>query len=135
MPANFHAKAAPFAQLAFERDAAAEHFNETAGDGQAQARAALLARAGRVDLGERLKQNLLIIRRDTDTGVDHFNLEGGHSCPPITRGFKNPRPKAFKQVIVPDKSGDDLDATALGKFYRIAYEVGQNTHKKSAFRG
>src|SRR5207245_2532631 len=57
-----------------ESDLAAEELRELARDGEAEARAAVLARSRAVGLLERLEDDLLLLGRDADAGVAH--LEG-----------------------------------------------------------
>src|ERR1041384_8538833 len=61
---------APLAGLARDADRPAEQARELSADGQAQAGAAALARVAAVGLLERLENDLLLLCRDADPGVD-----------------------------------------------------------------
>src|SRR5215510_13489139 len=63
------------AHLALDPDLAPVELDELPTQGQSQAGALLLGRAG-PDLTELLEDGFLILRRDADTGVAHRDLDG-----------------------------------------------------------
>src|SRR5690606_40246614 len=64
-------------RFAMEADFAAHEFDQALGDGEAEAGAAELARGRGVRLGEWRKQARLLGFRNADTGVAHFEAQGG----------------------------------------------------------
>ncbi len=63
------------ARLAFQPDASAHQLDQPPADGEAEARAAVLARGGHVGLGERLEQLRRLLLGHADAGVAHGKLE------------------------------------------------------------
>src|SRR3989454_5667786 len=56
---------------AADPDFTAEQASQLAADGKPQARASILAAGGAIGLLERLKNAVLLVRRNPDAGVDH----------------------------------------------------------------
>src|SRR5581483_2127726 len=67
-------ESAALSERALERDSAVEQFSELLRQVQAETRAFIAARGGRIELGERVKEFRLILRLDTAARVAHANL-------------------------------------------------------------
>ena len=63
---------------AAQLDFAAEQVRQFAADGEAEAGAAIFAAGAGIGLLERLEDDLLLLRRNADAGIGHF--EGNHLC-------------------------------------------------------
>ena len=101
-------KRAALARLAFEPDFPAQQFHQARGDGEAEARTAVLARGGTIRLGESLKNQRLFFFRDADSGICNAKVkqDGGKSF--------------VLDVYVHG------DAAAVGEFDGVANEVQQD---------
>ena len=68
-------KCRPLLRHAFHPHLAAHHFNQALADGQAETRAAILARGRGVNLAERLEQAGQAVDGNADAGVAHGEVE------------------------------------------------------------
>ena len=68
---QLHRKRAPLPWRAHEANFAAQQAGQLTADRQPQASAAVLAARAAVGLLERLEDDLLLVRRDTDAGIRH----------------------------------------------------------------
>ena len=91
-------KRAAHAHLAFDAQGPFHHFREALGDGQAQSRAAVSARALAADLGERLEDPIQFARRNPDARIGHLQQQvhlaligfAGSGWPPKSGWFPGP---------------------------------------------
>ena len=91
-----------------DRDSSLHHFNKSFGNGQAQPGAAIVARGGRVGLGEGLKQSPTLFGRHADTRVFHVDTQL-HLVAFTLR---------YRHL--------DLDLALVGEFDCVLHQIGQH---------
>ena len=101
-------KTASAPRLALHPDLSAHHFNETGGDGQAQAGSPVFTGRRSVGLDERLKDDPLLLPRDADPGIRDRKAENRVSSIP---------------GLLPDV---DEDLAPFGEFDGVADQVDED---------
>src|SRR5262249_14906950 len=105
--------------LALDPDPSAHELGELSSDGKAEAGASVLAGAGPVDLLETLEDQRLLVRRNSDAGVDDSETYAGRIFARRLDGGRHAHGSLLGEL---DRVADEVDED-LTETYRVADDL------------